>query len=67
MGAEPPVFFSKPADAMVESGAIIPYPTLTHNLHHEIELVAALAQGRRRHSRRAGARLRLSAMPPAST
>ena len=43
--AEPPVFFSKPADAVVESGATIPYPTLTHNLHHEIELVAALGKG----------------------
>ncbi len=42
---EPLVFFSKPADALVESGATIPYPTLTHNLHHEIELVAALARG----------------------
>jgi fumarylpyruvate hydrolase len=43
--AEPPVFFSKPADAVVESGAAIPYPTLTQNLHHEIELVAALGAG----------------------
>ncbi|CCJ07866.1 fumarylacetoacetate hydrolase family protein [Methylocystis sp. SC2] len=43
--AEPPAFFSKPADAVVESGATIPYPTLTHNLHHEIELVAALGKG----------------------
>jgi fumarylpyruvate hydrolase len=42
---EPPVFFAKPADAIVESGAIIPYPTLTHDLHHEIELVAALGRG----------------------
>ena len=41
----PPVFFSKPADAVVESGATIPYPTLTHDLHHEIELVAALGKG----------------------
>ena len=43
--AGPPVFFSKPADAVVASGATIPYPTLTHNLHHEIELVAALGTG----------------------
>ncbi len=43
--AEPPFFFSKPADAVVESGATIPYPSLTDNLHHEIELVVALAHG----------------------
>lgn len=43
--AEPPFFFTKPTDAVVESGATIPYPTLTHDLHHEIELVAALGQG----------------------
>ena len=49
MGKEPareaPFFFSKPADALVEDGATIPYPTMTHDLHHEIELVAALAAG----------------------
>ena len=44
-GGEPPVFFSKPADALVESSATIPYPTLTSDLHHEIELVAALSSG----------------------
>ncbi len=44
-GGEPPVFFAKPADAVVESGATIPYPSLTSDLHHEIELVAALSHG----------------------
>ncbi|PPD46668.1 MAG: fumarylacetoacetate hydrolase [Methylocystis sp.] len=44
-GAEPPFFFTKPADAVVESGATIPFPGLTQNLHHEIELVAALVAG----------------------
>jgi fumarylpyruvate hydrolase len=48
-GREPPFFFLKPADAIVvvESGqtAVIPYPTLTSNLHHEIELVVAIGQG----------------------
>ena len=44
-GAEPPFFFSKPADALVENGAAIPYPPQTSNLHHEIELVAALGRG----------------------
>ncbi len=50
-GREPPFFFLKPADAIVvaESGqtAVIPYPTLTSNLHHEIELVVAIGQGGR--------------------
>ncbi len=44
-GGEPPVFFAKPADAVVESGATIPYPSLTNDLHHEIELVVALSRG----------------------
>jgi fumarylpyruvate hydrolase len=42
---EPPFFFTKPADALVENNAVIPYPTRTANLHHEIELVVALAKG----------------------
>jgi len=41
----PPFFFTKPADALVSNGADVPYPSLTHNLHHEIELVVALARG----------------------
>jgi fumarylpyruvate hydrolase len=44
-GAEPPFFFSKPADAVVEGGATIPFATMTDNLHYEIELVAALGSG----------------------
>ncbi len=44
-GAEPPFFFTKPADAVVADGATIPFPSLTRNLHHEIELVAALGSG----------------------
>jgi fumarylpyruvate hydrolase len=42
---EPPFFFTKPADAVVDSGQTIPYPPLTRNLHHEIELVVAIASG----------------------
>ena len=38
----PPFFFSKPADAVVESGAVVPFPSRTEDLHHEIELVVAL-------------------------
>ena len=48
-GREPPFFFLKPADAIVvvnagETGTIA-YPSLTKNLHHEIELVVAIGTG----------------------
>jgi fumarylpyruvate hydrolase len=48
-GREPPFFFLKPADTVVpvaegETGQI-PYPTLTKNFHHEIELVVAIGPG----------------------
>ncbi|MCA8885542.1 MAG: fumarylacetoacetate hydrolase family protein [Hyphomonadaceae bacterium] len=43
--SEPPLFFSKPADAVVESGAAIAYPSNTSNLHHEVELVIAIGSG----------------------
>jgi len=43
--AEPPFFFAKPADAVVTDGADVPYPPRTENLHHEIELVAAIGTG----------------------
>jgi fumarylpyruvate hydrolase len=39
---EPPFFFTKPADALVASGATIPFPPATSDLHHEAELVAAI-------------------------
>ena len=42
---EPPFFFMKPADAIVENGSTISYPQKTKNLHHEIELVAAIGKG----------------------
>ncbi|HEV7158504.1 MAG TPA: fumarylacetoacetate hydrolase family protein [Caulobacteraceae bacterium] len=42
---DPPFFFSKPADAVVASGADISYPSATADLHHEVELVAALGSG----------------------
>jgi fumarylpyruvate hydrolase len=44
---DPPVFFSKPADAVVANGAAVPYPPRTSNLHHEIELVVAIGLGGR--------------------
>ena len=42
---EPPFFFTKPADAVVESGATIPYPPATQDLHYEGELVVAIGKG----------------------
>ncbi|MCB1385351.1 MAG: fumarylacetoacetate hydrolase family protein [Nitratireductor sp.] len=39
---EPPFFFTKPADAVVDDGEAIAYPPLTQNLHHEAELVIAI-------------------------
>ena len=48
-GREPPFFFLKPADTLVvvptgQTGHM-PYPSLTSNLHHEIELVVAIGRG----------------------
>jgi fumarylpyruvate hydrolase len=42
---EPPFFFTKPADAVVDSGATIPYPPATQDFHFEGELVVALGGG----------------------
>lgn len=39
-----PVFFSKPADAVVPGGGEIDYPLGTSDLHHEVELVVALGR-----------------------
>jgi fumarylpyruvate hydrolase len=39
-----PVFFLKPADALVPGGGDIPYPPGTRDLHHEVELVVALGR-----------------------
>jgi fumarylpyruvate hydrolase len=48
-GREPPFFFIKPASAVlaVEAGqtGTMDYPSLTSNLHHEIELVVAIGKG----------------------
>lgn len=43
---EPPFFFSKPNDAVVQ-GHHVPYPPMTSELHHEVELVLALSSGGR--------------------
>lgn len=42
-----PVFFLKPADAIVANGGDVPYPSATHALHHEVEMVVGLASGGR--------------------
>ena len=48
-GREPPFFFLKPANGLVviEDGQTgdMPYPSLTQNFHHEIELVVAIGIG----------------------
>ncbi|MEN9704555.1 MAG: hypothetical protein RLZZ393_434 [Pseudomonadota bacterium] len=49
MGGDPsrelPIFFMKPADAVVANGADVAYPPRTSNLHHEVELVVAIGKG----------------------
>jgi fumarylpyruvate hydrolase len=42
---EPPFFFLKPGSAIVPEGCDFPYPALSHDVHHECELVVALATG----------------------
>jgi fumarylpyruvate hydrolase len=42
-----PMFFMKPADAVVTDGANVPYPSATGDLHHEVEMVVALREGGR--------------------
>jgi fumarylpyruvate hydrolase len=44
---DPPFFFQKPTDAIVEDGATIPYPADTEDLQFEIELVVAIGRGGR--------------------
>jgi len=42
---QPPFFFAKHADMVAPDGATIPYPPLTKDMHHEVELVVALKSG----------------------
>ncbi len=47
---DPPFFFMKPACAVVqasEAETAIPYPPMTANFHHEIELVVTIGKGGR--------------------
>lgn len=41
----PPFFFAKHADMVAPDGATIPYPTLTKDMQHEVELIVALKSG----------------------
>jgi len=41
VGRDPPFFFAKPPDALVTDGRF-PYPALSQDVHHEVELVVAL-------------------------
>ncbi len=42
---EKPFFFQKPSDALLPSGSAFRYPSLSSNVHYEIELVVAMASG----------------------
>lgn len=42
---EPPFFFQKPTDAILENGGDFPYPPQSNKTHHEIELVVAIGTG----------------------
>ena len=42
---EPPFFFMKAANSIVPSGSTIGYPVGTKDVHHEIEMVVAIAKG----------------------
>lgn len=42
---QPPFFFAKHADMIAPDGATIPYPSLTKDFQHEVELVVALKSG----------------------
>ncbi|ATG49412.1 fumarylacetoacetate hydrolase [Celeribacter ethanolicus] len=42
---DPPFFFTKPADAVVDSGEVVAYPPETENFHYEAELVAVIGKG----------------------
>tara|TARA_R110000787_G_scaffold36875_10_gene93985 strand:+ start:130 stop:825 length:696 start_codon:yes stop_codon:yes gene_type:complete len=39
---DPPFFFTKPADAVVDNGETVAYPPETENFHYEAELVVAI-------------------------
>lgn len=42
---DPPFFFQKPTDSVVQEGAVVPYPAATEDFQFEVELVAAIGRG----------------------
>src|SRR3954466_2921439 len=40
-----PFFFAKHADIRAPDGAAIPYPPLTKDMHHEVEMIVAMKSG----------------------
>ena len=44
---DPPIFFQKPADSIVQDGGTVPYPPMTRDLNYEIEMVVAIGRGGR--------------------
>jgi fumarylpyruvate hydrolase len=42
---DPPFFFQKPADTIVQDGSVVPYPPFTEDFQHEVELVVAIGRG----------------------
>jgi fumarylpyruvate hydrolase len=42
---DPPFFFQKPTDAIVQDGSVVPYPPGTQDFQYEVELVAAIGKG----------------------
>lgn len=42
---EPPIFFTKPRDAIVQNNSTIPYASATENYHYELELAVAMKSG----------------------
>jgi fumarylpyruvate hydrolase len=42
---EPPFFFMKAANSIVQNNSTIAYPVGTKDVHHEIEMVAAIGKG----------------------
>jgi fumarylpyruvate hydrolase len=42
---DPPFFFQKPADSIVQEGSVVPYPPFTEDFQYEVELVVAIGRG----------------------
>lgn len=42
---DPPFFFQKPTDSIVQNGGVVPYPPDTQDFQFEVELVTAISRG----------------------